>query len=169
VADAARPDGAELARQARAAARERAEGAVRELAARFGSRTLARLRSHPTARPDHDIPRLEAAAFLEAAHGLDRAAHELVGRYLRVGREAGLTWEMIGDALDLRADASANKIGVGEQARDYALTYWTGPGPGPGPRTCTWDCPAGQRTVTDRGPYPDPPVTPGWLPPRSAP
>ncbi|HEY6481411.1 MAG TPA: hypothetical protein VIZ00_15355, partial [Streptosporangiaceae bacterium] len=138
MTEAARPDGAELARQARAAARERAEGAVRELAAQFGSRTLARLRSHPAARPERDIPRPEAAAALEAAHELDRAAHELVGRYIRRGREAGLTWDMIGDALDLLFHASANKIGVGEQALDYALSYWTGPGP----RTYTWDCPA---------------------------
>jgi hypothetical protein len=153
VTEAARPDGAELARRARAAARERAEGAVRELADQLGSRTLARLGSHPAARPDREIPRLEAAAALEAAHELDRAAHELVGRYIRRGREAGLTWEMIGDALDLLFRASANKIGVGEQALDYALSYWTGPGP----RRYTWDCPACQQTVTDRGPYPDPP------------
>jgi hypothetical protein len=153
VTEGARPDAAELARQARAAARERAEGAVREMAAQFGSRTLAGLRSHPAARPDRAIPRLEAAAALEAAHELDRAAHELVGGYIRHARAAGLTWDMIGDALGLLPYASANQIGVGEQALDYALTYWTGRGP----RTYTWDCPACQQTVTDRGPYPDPP------------
>jgi hypothetical protein len=48
--------------------------------------------------------------------------------------------------------ASANKIGVGEQAHEYALSYWTGPGP----RAYTWDCPACQQAVTDHGPYPDP-------------
>jgi hypothetical protein len=52
-----RPGGVELARQARAAARERADGAVREMAAQFGSRTLARLRNHPAAQPDRDTPR----------------------------------------------------------------------------------------------------------------
>jgi hypothetical protein len=145
--------GAELARQARAAARERAEGAVRQMAAEFGSRTLARLRNHPAAEPGRDIPRLEAAAALEAAHELERAAHELAGTYIRRAREAGLTWDMIGDALGLLPYASANKIGVGEEARDYALTYWNGQGP----RKYTWDCPACHQTVTDRGPFPDPP------------
>jgi hypothetical protein len=123
------------------------------MAAQFGSLTLSRPRSHPAAQPERDIPRLEAAAALEAAHALERAAHDLAGTYIRRAREAGLTWNLIGDALDLLPYASANKIGVDEQAYDHALSYWTGPGP----RTYTWDCPACHQTVTDRGPYPDPP------------
>ncbi len=39
---------------------------------------------------DGDIPRLAAAATLEAAHELERAAHELAGTYIRCAREAGL-------------------------------------------------------------------------------
>jgi hypothetical protein len=146
------PRGAELARQASAEARERAEGAAREMAARFGSRTLSRGRPRLVAGPERDIPWLEAAAALEAAHLLERAAHALAGTYIRRAREAGLPWNLIGDALDLLPCASANKIGVGEQAHEYALSYWTGPGP----RTYTWDCPACQQAVTDHGPYPDP-------------
>jgi hypothetical protein len=153
VEEEPRPGGAELARQARAEARERAEGAAREMAAQFGSRTLSRLRDHPAAQPDRDIPRLEAAAALEAAHELERAAHELAGTYIRRARAAGLNWDMIGDALGLLPYASANKIGVGEQALDYALSYWNGQGR----RKYTWDCPACGQTVTDRGPFPDPP------------
>jgi hypothetical protein len=155
VEEQPRPGGVELARQARAAARERTEGAVREIAAQFGSRTMPRLRHHPAAPSDRDrdIPRLEAAAALEAVHELERAAHELAATYIRRAREAGLTWDTIGDALGLLPYASANKIGVGEQALDHALTYWNGQGP----RQYTWDCPACHQTVTDRGPYPDPP------------
>jgi hypothetical protein len=85
---------------------------------------------------------------------LERAAHALAGTYIRRAREAGLPWNLIGGALDLLPYASANKIGAGEQAHEYALSYWAGPGP----RACTWDCPACQQTITDRGPGPGPPA-----------
>jgi hypothetical protein len=154
VEEEPRPSGVELARQVRAEARRRAESAVREMAAQFGSRTLARGRPQLTAWPQRDSPSLEAAAALEAAHELERAAHALAGTYIRRAREAGLPWNLIGGALDLLPYASANKIGAGEQAHEYALSYWAGPGP----RACTWDCPACQQTITDRGPGPGPPA-----------
>jgi hypothetical protein len=59
-------------------------------------------------------------------------------------------WEVIGDALGLLFLASAYKIGVGDQALDYALTYNTSPGP----RQYTWTCPPAKSgaPVTSCGP-----------------
>ena len=75
------------------------------------------------------------------------------GEYIRQAREAGRSWEVIGDALGLLFLASANKIGVGEQAYDYALAYDTSPGP----RRYTWPCPACRQVITDQGPFPEVP------------
>jgi hypothetical protein len=144
--------GVKLARQAQAEARARAERDIAAMAAQFGSLTWSR-RTRSAGAPDPLAPGWEAVAALEAAHELEQAAHALAGEYVRQAREAGRSWEVIGDALGLLFLASANKIGVGEQAHDYALAY----DHRPGPRTYTWPCPACEQTITDHGPYPDVP------------
>ena len=144
--------GVRLARQATAEARARAERDIAAMAARFGSLTWSR-RARTGHAPDPLIPGWEPVAALEAAHELELAAHALAGEYIRQAREAGRSWVVIGDALGLLFRASANKISVGEQAHDYALSYDTSPGP----RRCTWTCPACQQVITDHGPYPEVP------------
>lgn len=138
-----------LARQAAAEARARAEQDIAGLAARFGSLIWSRW-ARATGAPGPPPAGWEAVAALEAAHELEQAAHALAGEYIRQAREAGRSWEVIGDALGLLFLASANKIGVGEQAYDYALAYDTSPGP----RRYTWPCPACRQVITDHGSFP---------------
>jgi hypothetical protein len=145
--------GRDFLQQLRAAARGGAAQLVRDMVDEFGGRTVRVLRSRLLTWPGVNTVEPEPIAGLEAAHELERAVHDLAGDYIRLAREAGRSWSEIGDALDLLPYASANKVSVGEEAHGYAVRYHEAPGR----QTFTWRCPACLRTVTDRGPYPDPP------------
>jgi hypothetical protein len=151
--DQAEPGARQTREQARTAARNKAAQAVHEMVHESGGRTVAQLRSPLLTWPGASTVEPEPIASLEAARELERAAHSLAADYIRLARETGRSWYEIGDALNLHAFASANKLPIAEEAYGYALRNHRGPGR----PTFTWTCPACLLTITDHGPYPDPP------------
>jgi hypothetical protein len=144
----------ELARQVHDAARTKAADAVEDIVDKFDGRTVLPVRSRSLTWPGVNTVEPEPIACLEAAHELERAAHALQSGYIRLAREAGRSWSEIGHGLDLHRAASANKESIADEAYDYALRYDTDPRR----RTFTWTCPACQQSITDHGPWPDPPA-----------
>jgi hypothetical protein len=92
-----------------------------------GASTVARLRSPLRTWPGINTVEPEPIAGLEAVMELERAAQNLIADYIRLARETGRSWYEIGDALNLHAAASANKLPVAEEAYDYALRNPVGP------------------------------------------
>jgi len=132
-------------------ARIKATTAVEEMIAESAGGTSTQLWSIALTWPGTNTVQPEPVACLESVRELERAAHELIERYIGLAREAGRSWHEIGEALDLHWAAAANKESTADEAYDYALRYQ----PGTGRRTFTWICPACQRQITDNGPWPD--------------
>ena len=85
---------------------------------------------------------------LWAADGLLNRVSQEVHRHARRAREAGHTWDEIGQALDI-------KPGDGRSVAEAAYERFAGPpaswmlrGP-----SFSWRCPACDRVIADRGPY----------------
>jgi hypothetical protein len=123
------------------------------MVAESAGRTITQLRSAALTWPATNTVLPEPVACLESARELERAAHELIERYIRLARETGRSWYEIGEALDLHLGAVASKESIADEAYGYALRYQ----PATGRRKVTWTCPACQQQITDNGPWPDPP------------
>jgi hypothetical protein len=136
-----------------ALARTRAATAVDEIVSGTGDRTNTLLRSTALTRPGTNGVQPEPIAALETAHELERAAHDLVKHYIRLARQAGRSWSGIGYALDLHWTAVVSDESIADVAYSYAVEHQ----PSSGRRTFSWICPACQRQVSDKGPWPDPP------------
>jgi hypothetical protein len=136
-----------------ALARTRAATAVDDIVSDTGGRTSMRVRSTALTRPGTNGVQPEPIASLETAHELERAAHDLVEHYIRLARQAGRSWSEIGYALDLHWTAVVSDESIADVAYSYAGEHQ----PSTGRRTFSWICPACQRQVSDKGPWPDPP------------
>jgi hypothetical protein len=87
-------------------------------------------------------------AGLQAADWVVKRAGREIHQHVRRAREAGHSWERIGQALDMRP---VDGRSVAESAYERVAgrpADWSFSGP-----SFTWRCPACDRLISDRGPY----------------
>ena len=79
------------------------------------------------------------------------SATQAIREHIKRGRQEGLTWHQVGEALNLAAVAEERGAPLGEVAFDYAADVeharpWSTP-------SFPWTCPACGALVSDRGPF----------------
>ena len=121
----------------------------------WASQTALPVRTRSLTLPGVNGVEPEPVACPEASKELEQAARLVQLDYIRLARQAERNWHEIGDTLDLHWTASANKESIVVEAYDYAQRL---EGRGASDRRpFTWTCPACQHTISDHGPYGDPP------------
>lgn len=133
------------------AARDEARQAVDAAVLRMARAAGAEIRERP-AWPGSLIVSYSAAPAdgIRFALMLRGYAHSRLSDYIRQGRKDGLTWEQVGEALNLGETARERGCGVGEAAFDFAAdAEHADPFR---PLTFGWTCPACNGYVSDRGP-----------------
>jgi hypothetical protein len=127
-------------------ARRAVVGLARDRGAEFTARPLGR-DSHLTVR---DLEPLDGA---RAAREIELGARHAARDYIRAAREAGHSWEQIGQALGVTPNAEADQ--AGETIAEAAYTYAAG---SPGTETAMrygrsfpWRCPSCDQAIGDRG------------------
>jgi len=131
-------------------ARNRARAAAFQLARDSGAPLVSRPAYHGTEVMTRDVESLAGAL---AARDLEYAARATARDYVRRAREAGHTWEYIGQALGLEPNADADQAGmtVAEAAYTYAAgSPYSDRAVGYG-RTFSWHCRSCDQTISDRG------------------
>jgi hypothetical protein len=131
-------------------ARNEARRATFQLARSDGAQTITRP-LYPGAQTE--TTDLEPLAGARAARDLEYGARAAARDYLRQAREAGTTWEQIGQALGLTPNADADQAGmtIGEAAYSYAAgSPYTSTAVRYG-RSFTWHCPSCDQAIGDRG------------------
>ena len=122
-------------------------GAVLRLAYMTGAQII-HARPWPGAGFTEERP--EPGAGIRIALALERSARAEVHEYIRRGREAGMTWRQVGEALGLEEIARARGSGLDEAAFECAAdrsafrTSQLG--------SFQWRCPDCGEVVSDRGP-----------------
>lgn len=108
-------------REERRAARNLARRALLDLARITGAQTTAR----PAFRGPHTaVPDVEPLAGLAASRALELAARDHGADYVRAAREAGHSWQDIGNALGLDPGDEARQ--ASESVAEAAFTYAAG-------------------------------------------
>jgi hypothetical protein len=100
-----------------------------------------------------DVDPLDGA---RAARDIELSARRNARDYMRAAREAGHTWDQIGEALGLTKDTER----TGETIAEAAYTYAAGD-PNSETAVCygrsfPWRCPSCSQAVSDRGPVAGP-------------
>lgn len=137
------------ARLAAVALRE-ARWAVEVMVSQAGGRTITTLTSRTSDPLGADIGEQEPVAGLEAADALERAARGLKAELIVTARQAGRTWQEIGQALGFNDGALAISTSVAQAAYNYAV-IWQSPD-GCGTEPVEWKCLACEQRITDHGP-----------------
>jgi hypothetical protein len=91
-------------------------------------------------------------AILRGLRAVELAAHEQARQFCGDARAIGMSWQQIGDALGLAAEAAGQGVSTGEVAWAYAtgaasVDLWSA-----GLAPCAWTCPGCQQVIEDRGP-----------------
>ena len=130
-----------------------ARGEARRAAIRLARDRGAKLTSRPAwpgAQTDvQDVSSLDGA---RSARNIELGARFTTRRYIRDAREAGHTWQQIGQALGLTPGAEADQ--EGGTLADAAYTYAAGrPDPDAPwrPRSFGWHCRSCDQAISDRG------------------
>jgi hypothetical protein len=134
--------------QARAseAARRALIGLARDRGAEFITREVYR-------DSDRTVRDLEPLAGARAARDIELGARHAAREYIRQAREAGHSWDQIGQALDVSPNADADQAGL--TVAEAAYTYAAG-----SPQTDTaiqygrsfvWRCRSCEQVISDRG------------------
>jgi hypothetical protein len=134
--------------QARAseAARRALIGLARDRGAEFITREAYR-------GSDRTVRDLEPLAGARAARDIELGARHAAREYIRQAREAGHSWDQIGQALDVSPSADADQAGL--TVAEAAYTYAAG-----SPQTDTaiqhgrsfiWQCRSCEQVISDRG------------------
>jgi hypothetical protein len=121
---------------------------VMVMAAMGGGQTFTAVKPAASAASANEVGEQEPIAGLEAAQALEKAAHAMTGHLIRIARQAGRTWQQIGEALDLDTETASYNGSLALAAYNFALGYQAGPGT----KTFDWTCLACEQLVTDRGP-----------------
>ena len=134
-----------------AAARETARREASRLARGSGAATVIR----PMFRGENEptVRDVEPTAGARAARDLELAARRTAREYLRQAREAGQSWEQIGQALGVAPGADADQAGLtvaeaaytyaaGNPCTDTAIRYG---------RSFLWHCRSCDQAISDRG------------------
>jgi hypothetical protein len=137
--------------QRRDAAREAAHRETFRLARDSGAAIVTRPMfpgdNEPTVRD------VEPLAGAQAARDLELAARRTARDYIRQAREAGHSWDQVGQALGLTPNADADQ--AGPAVADAAYTYAVGrPDTDTAIRYCrsfVWRCQSCDQAVSDRG------------------
>lgn len=91
------------------------------------------------------------AAGMRYTQMLIGAARNAEHSYIRYAREQGLTWQQVGEALNLAAVAEERGASLGEAAFEHATD--AGHARPFDTLTFYWTCPSCGQRVSDRGPY----------------
>ena len=94
----------------------------------------------------------EPGAGIRIALALERAARAGVHVFIQRGREAGMTWGQVGEALGVAELARARGSSPAEAAWEYAAAYPSGQR-----GAFRWTCQACGALISDRGPLGDHP------------
>ena len=121
-------------------------GLARDCGAEFTTRPMF---------PDSDLTvrDLEPLAGARAARDIELGARHAAGEYIRHAREAGHSWDQIGQALGVAPNAEANQAGlsVAEAAYSYAAgSPYTDTAVRYG-RSFVWRCRSCDQAISDRG------------------
>ena len=133
-----------------AAIRDHARRAVAGLARDCGAESTTREASRGSGRTVRDLEPLDGA---RAARDIELAAKGTARDYIRQAREAGQTWDQIGQALGLAPGADAGQAGLtvaeaaysyaaGSPHTDTAIRYG---------RSFLWRCRSCDQPIFDRG------------------
>ena len=127
-------------------ARRAIVGLARDRGAEFTARALVR-------DSDLTVRDLEPLDGARAARDIELGARHAARDYVRAAREAGHSWDQIGQALGVTPNADADQ--AGETVAEAAYTYAAG---SPGTETAVrygrsfpWRCPSCDQAISDRG------------------
>lgn len=131
-------------------ARNRARAAAFQLARDAGAPLVSRRIYHGTDATTTDVESLAGAL---ASRDLEYAARSTAREYVRLAREAGHSWEHIGQALGLEPNADTDQTGmtIAEAAYTYAAgSPYSDTAIGYG-RSFSWHCRSCDQAISDRG------------------
>lgn len=134
----------------RRVARNLARTAMLDLARTIGAKAITR----PAFRGSHTtVPDVEPLAGLTVSRRLEIAAREHAADYVRAAREAGYSWQDIGNALGLVPGADAQQAGntVAEAAYTYAAGHLDTETAHRYGRDVIWRCGSCDEVISDCG------------------
>lgn len=137
-------------REQRRVASNLARRAMLDLASAVGAQIVTR----PAFRGSHATVRdIEPLAGLAASRQLEVAAREHAAGYVRAAREAGHSWQDIGNALGLIPGGDAQQAGetVAEAAFTYAAGHPDTETARRYGRSVTWRCGSCDKVIIDHG------------------
>jgi hypothetical protein len=138
-----------------AAIRDHARQAVAGLARDRGAEFITREADRSSGMAVRDLEPLTGA---RAARDIELGARHAARGYIRQAREAGHSWDQIGQALGVAPDADADQAGlsVAEAAYTYAAgSPYTDTAIRHG-RSFIWRCRSCDQVISDRGPIAGP-------------
>lgn len=150
---------AETDREARDKAVRAARWAAHRAAIDLARDTGATIVSRPAFRgAQSTVQDIEPLAGLRAARDLELGARYNTRNYVRDAREAGHTWQEIGEAMEVTPNGEAELAGdtIAEAAYSYAAGRPDSDAAWRYGRSFTWRCASCDGVISDKGPFDGP-------------